>query len=173
MTLRFDRLARAAALAAAMGLSAAAACAQVSVEQPWARATVASQKSSGVFMNLKATGDARLVGVSTPVAGVAEVHEMRMDGDVMRMRAIEALPLPAGQTVALKPGGYHVMLMDLKQPLKAGDRLPLTLRIVDAQGKQQDVALEVPIRAMGSAAAAPAHGADGAAAGGHGTHHKH
>ena len=87
MTLRFDRLARAAALAAAMGLSAAAACAQVSVEQPWARATVASQKSSGVFMNLKAPGDARLVGVSTPVAGVAEVHEMRMDGDVMRMRA--------------------------------------------------------------------------------------
>ena len=89
----------------------------------------------------------QLVGVSTPVAGTAEVHEMKMDGDVMRMRAISKLDLPAGQTVELKPGGYHVMLMDLKQPLAPGSTVPLTLALRDAKGVESKLELKVPVAA--------------------------
>ena len=89
----------------------------VDVQGAWARATVLGQKATGAFMKLTAKDGAKLVGAASPVAGVTEVHEMKMEGDVMRMRAIPGLDLPAGKTVELKPGGYHVMLMDLKAPL--------------------------------------------------------
>jgi len=134
--------------AAALVLVAAAApaWAQVTVSQPWVRGTVQGQKASGAFMQLKSAEGATLVGARSPVAGVVEIHEMRMESNVMRMRAIPKLDLPAGQAVELKPGGYHVMLMDLKQPLKKGDTVPITLRIQGKDGKPQEVEVKAEVR---------------------------
>ncbi len=119
--------------------------AAVKVEGAWARATVQGQKGTGAFMNITATQGTRLIGVSSPVAGVAEVHEMKMDGDVMKMRAIPALDLPAGKTVQLKPGSYHLMLMDLKQPLLKDSTVPVTLRFKNAAGVDSQLELSVPV----------------------------
>lgn len=117
----------------------------VEVDRAWVRATLPAQMASGAYMTLTSATPARIVGVSTPQAGVAQVHEMTMQGTTMRMRAIDALTLPAGKAVELKPGGVHVMLMDLKQPLRKGDKLPLTLRIEGADRKitKQIVSIEV------------------------------
>ncbi|MCV2353408.1 copper chaperone PCu(A)C [Paucibacter sp. B2R-40] len=134
-------------------LSVAEATAQVEVSQPWVRATVAQQKATGAFFQLKAKTDARLVEVRSSVAGVAEVHEMAMDGAVMKMRAVPSLALPAGQTVELKPGGYHVMLMDLKAPIKAGDSVPLTLVFEGADKKRETLEIKAEARQLGSPAA--------------------
>ena len=91
----------------------------------------------------------KLVGASTPVAGVAEVHEMKMDGDVMKMRAIPGgIEIAAGKTVELKPGGYHIMLMDLKAALPKDSTVPLTLLFTDAKGVSSKVELKVPVAAM-------------------------
>jgi periplasmic copper chaperone A len=133
-------------------LAGSPALAQVSVSNAWARATVAGQQASGAFMLLTADRDARLVEVSTPVAGIVEIHEMSMSGNVMKMRAVDAVELPAGKSVELKPGGYHVMLMDLKQPLKAGATIPLTLLIEGKDGKRQQLAVAAAVRAIGSPA---------------------
>ena len=118
-----------------------AAQAQVKVDDPWVRATVAPQKATGAFMQLTSAKAAKVVAASSPVATMVEIHEMKMDDGVMKMRAVDALPLPAGQAVALKPGSYHVMLMGLKQPIKAGETVPLTLT-VEAEGGQRS-AVEV------------------------------
>ena len=140
-------------LTATMLLACGALHAQtVEVSGAWVRATVQGQKGTGAFMNLTARDGARLVGVSTPVAGVAEVHEMKMDGDIMKMRALPALDLPAGQAVQLKPGGYHLMLMDLKQPLPKGSTVPLTLRLQDAQGVETRQEVIVPVSTAAPAA---------------------
>jgi copper(I)-binding protein len=121
----------------------------VQVQNPWARATVAAQKSAGVFMNLSSPTDKRLVGASSPVAAFGEVHEMRLEGDVMKMHALKAgLELPAGKTVELKPGSYHIMLMDLKTSLTKDSTIPLTLSFVDAKGVESKVELTVPVQAM-------------------------
>ena len=118
----------------------------VSVQSAWARATVQGQKATGAFMTLTATPATTLVGVSTSVAGVAEVHEMKMDNNVMQMRALpDGLPLPAGKAVALQPGGYHVMLMDLKLPLQKDTIIPLTLRFKDAKGVESSLDIKVPV----------------------------
>lgn len=153
-------------VACSLALAASAwAQSPVQVQDAWARATVANQSASGAFMKLTAPESTRLVSASSPVAGIVEIHEMRMEGDVMRMRAVTALPLAAGQTVELKPGGYHVMLMDLKGPLKAGDAVPLTLVFEGTNGQRRTQDVTAVARAMG-AAAAPA----GAGHGGHGGH---
>lgn len=120
------------------------AAAPVQISQAWVRATVAGQKATGAFMTLQARENLRLVGVRSPVAGVAEVHEMRMEGDVMRMRALSVLALPAGQTVELKPGAYHIMLLDLKQPLKAGEQVPLEL-LLETEGTGGGNAAHQPV----------------------------
>ena len=120
----------------------------VQVKDAWVRSTVAGQKGSGAFMTVTAQTALRLVGVSSPMAGIAEVHEMKMDGDVMKMRPVPALDLPAGKAVQLKPGGYHVMLMDLKQPLVNGSTLPLSLRFEDAKGHESRVELKLPVAAF-------------------------
>ena len=119
--------------------------AAVKVEGAWARATVQGQQGTGAFMNITAAQGTRLVGVSTPVAGVAEVHEMKMEGDVMRMRAVPALELPAGKTVQLKPGSYHLMLMDLKAPLLKDSTVPVTLRFKNAAGVESQMEVIVPV----------------------------
>lgn len=137
-------------LALAASLSALPAQAQTTVAEPWVRATVAQQKASGLFARITSASGGKLVAVSSPVAGVVEIHEMSMDGNVMKMRALPAgLDLPAGQTVELKPGGYHVMLMDLKQTLKAGDTVSATLVIESKDGKRETVEVSAPVRALG------------------------
>jgi periplasmic copper chaperone A len=116
------------------------------VQDAWARATVSGQKASGAFMTLTAKTRTALVGVSSPVAGVAEVHEMKMEGDIMQMRALETgLELPAGKPVELKPGSYHVMLMDLKQPLQKNTTIPLMLTFQDAKGTKTKQEVKVPV----------------------------
>ena len=133
-------------LAAILALSSTALFAQtVEVKDTWARATVPGQKATGAFMKLTAKDGTKLVSASSPVAGVTEVHEMKMDGDVMKMRAIPGLELPAGKTVELKPGGYHVMLMDLKSTLQKETTIPLTLVFKDAKGVETKTELTVPV----------------------------
>jgi copper(I)-binding protein len=126
--------------------------AQVAVNEAWVRATVAQQKATGAFMTLTSKQDSKLVSASSPVAGVVEVHEMKMVDDVMRMRQIPALPLPAGQPVALNPGGYHLMLLELKQPLKDGDKVPLTLEVEDGKQVRSSITVEATVRPLNSAA---------------------
>lgn len=134
----------------------------VEVKDAWARPSVHGQQATGAFMKLTAKERLQLLSVSSPVAGVAEVHEMKMEGDVMRMRAVSALDLPAGQTVELKPGGYHVMLMNLKTPLLKDTTVPLTLVFKDAKGVQSkvEIALPVAIRAPGATPAGMPAGMD-------------
>lgn len=118
----------------------------VAVKDAWVRTTVPGQKASGAFMKITAKEGVRLVAVSTPAAAVAEVHEMKMDGDIMTMRALPGgLDLPAGKTVELKPGGYHLMLMDLKAALPRGSSIALTLVFRDGKGAQSKVTLKVPV----------------------------
>ena len=145
-------------LAAALA-AAPATFAQVAVSDAWVRGTVAGQKATGAFMQLKADADVSLVGASSPVAGIVEIHEMKMDAGVMRMSAVSALPLPAGKAVELKPGGYHVMLMALKAPLKEGDTVPVTLTFKDKDGKASTMLVNAPVKALTAAPpAAAAHG---------------
>ena len=119
-----------------LSLAALAQSPAVKVDDPWVRATVAPQKATGAFMQLTSARPAKVVAASSPLAAAVEIHEMKMDDGVMKMRAVDALPLPAGQAVALKPGSYHVMLMGLKAPIKAGEAVPLTLT-VEGEDKQR------------------------------------
>ena len=130
--------------------------AQVTVSEAWVRATVAQQKATGAFMQLQSAQDAKLVSAQSPVAGVTEVHEMSMDNGVMKMRPVPFLALPAGKAVELKPGGYHVMLMDLKAQVKDGDMVPVTLVVEGKDGKRQNIEVKAPARVM----AKPAMGKD-------------
>lgn len=122
------------------------AAAQVTVAGPWIRGTVAQQMGTGAFMQLTSARDAKLVDVRSPVAGIVEIHEMKLENNVMRMRAVPVLELPAGRTVELKPGGYHIMLMDLARPLKEGESVPVTL-VIETAGKRETVEVSVPVRA--------------------------
>jgi copper(I)-binding protein len=137
------------ALASLVSMPALAqAQAQISVSEPWIRATVPQAKVAGAFMQLKSAKAVKLVEVKSPVAGRVELHQMAMEGQTMRMRAVESIDLPAGQTVNLASGGYHVMLFELRHQLKEGEQVPLTLTVVDAAGKHENVALTVPVKPM-------------------------
>ena len=133
---------------AAIGTPAAA---QVNVKEAWVRATVAEQKATGAFMQLSAPTGGRLVEVRSSVAGVVELHEMSMEGTTMKMRAVPGIDLPAGKTVELKPGGYHVMLMGLKQPLKEGQTVTLTLLVEGPDKKRETVDVKALVRPLGAA----------------------
>lgn len=125
-----------------------ATCAQaqnIEVSNAWIRSTVPGQKGTGAYMKIIARDGAVLVGVSSPVAGVSEMHEMKMEGDVMKMRALPSLDLPAGKAVELRPGGYHFMLMDLKQTLAKDTKVPLILVFKDAKGAESKMTLKVPV----------------------------
>jgi periplasmic copper chaperone A len=136
------------AVAATLGMGAAMAQG-IEISDAWVRATVGGQKATGAFMNIKADQDMRLVGVSASVAGVSQVHEMRMQDDVMRMSEMkQGLPLPAGQTVALKPGGYHLMLMDLKSTPQVGQTVSLVLSFQDGAGKTQTQEISAPVKPL-------------------------
>lgn len=135
----------------ATALFAASAWAQqvVVVAGPWAVATVVGQTASAAYMELTANENATLIEVSSPLAAVVEVHEMIMDNGVMKMRARHRLDLPAGKSIALKPGSYHIMLMELKQPLRKGDMLPLTLKIEGQDKKLHMLNVQAEVRARG------------------------
>jgi len=137
------------------GLVSLPALAQVSVSDPWVRATVPQQKVAGAFMQLKSAKPVKLVGVKTPVAGRVELHQMAMEGQTMRMRAVDSIDLPTGQTVNLASGGYHVMLFDLQRQLKEGEQVPLTLTVVDGAGKRETVEVSAPVKPL--TYQAPAH----------------
>ncbi len=128
-------------------LAAVAQAADIEVISPWARATVRAQKTGSAFMELKSTQGAVLVGASSPVAGSVELHEMKMDGEIMRMRELKRLPLPAGRAVALTPSGYHLMLFELKSQLKQGERVPLKLEFERA-GKRETMEVSAEIRGL-------------------------
>jgi copper(I)-binding protein len=129
-------------------LAALGAQAQTTVKDPWVRGTVAGQKATGMFAQITSASGGKLVSASSPAAGVVEIHEMVMDGNTMKMRAVAGLDLPAGKTVDLKPGGYHVMLMDLKKELKAGESVPVTLVIEGADKKRESVEVKAPVKAL-------------------------
>ena len=138
------------ALATMLLAAGLAAQAQTAVKDPWVRGTVAQQKATGLFAQITSTAGGKLVSASSPVAGIVEIHEMAMEGNVMKMRALpNGLDLPAGKAVDLKPGGYHVMLMDLKKELKAGDTVSVTLVIEGADKKRETLEIKAPVRALG------------------------
>ncbi|MDH0650121.1 copper chaperone PCu(A)C [Pseudomonas sp. GD03858] len=138
---------------ALLGLSLPA-FAQTTVSDAWVRASVAHQQSTGAFMTLTASGDSKLVSVASPVAKDVQVHEMVMNGDVMKMGPVDAIALPAGKPVVLDPNGYHVMLMGLNQQVKEGEKVPLTLTIVDAKGAKETVQVQAEVRALNAEAGA-------------------
>jgi copper(I)-binding protein len=146
-----ERKAMKTSLAAVLLIGAAmpAWAANISVSDAWARATMPGQKVSGAYMQIQSDADARLVGASSPAVPRVEIHEMKMDGDVMRMREMEAIELPKGKTVTLQPGGFHIMLMNLPKPIAAGDVIPLSL-VVESGGKRQTVEVKAEARGMGA-----------------------
>ena len=122
----------------------------VKVEDAWVRGTVASQKATGAFRRLTSAADARLVSATSPVAEVVEIHEMAMENDIMKMRQIPGLALPAGKATELKPGGFHIMLMGLKGQVKGGDTVPLTLTFEGADKKTFTQEVSAPVKALGA-----------------------
>lgn len=136
------------------------------IAHPWARATVPGQSAGGAFLRLENRGEAdRLLSARSDAAASVELHTMTMDGNIMRMRELDAVALPAGQTVEFKPGGLHIMLRELKAPLKQGERVPLTLRFEKAGEVKVELSVE-SAASMGGAKPAPAES-------GHGHEHRH
>ncbi len=148
----------AALFVAATGLSHAQAKGDLQIEKPWARATPPGAAVGGGYLVIRNNGAAgdRLVGVSSPASARMEIHEMAMEKDIMRMREVKGIDVPAKGTAELKPGGFHLMFMELKAPLKAGDKVPVTLRFE----KAGELKAEFAVEAMGAGASqAPKHGA--------------
>lgn len=127
---------------------AACAQAQVTVKDPWVRATVPAAKASGAFMQLQSAQDARLVEVRSRVAGMVEIHQMAMENNMMKMQQVDGIDLPAGKPVALASGGYHIMLMMLNRQLKEGDTVPLTLVVQKKDKKLETIELNVAVRPL-------------------------
>jgi copper(I)-binding protein len=124
------------------------AVAQVEVEKPWSRATAPGAKVAAGYLLIRNKGAAadRLVGASSPAAVRVETHVTIRDGDVMRMREVKGYDVPAGGSFELKPGGPHLMVVDIKQPFKQGDRIPATLKFE----KAGEVAVEFRVERLGA-----------------------
>jgi copper(I)-binding protein len=147
------------ALIASLSL-ASTAFAQTTVTQPWVRATVPQQTASGAFMQLRSADSAKLVSATSPIAASVQIHKMEMTGQMMKMREVDAIDLPAGETVNLASGGFHIMLVGLKRQLKEGETVPLSLVIERKNGKRETVAVDAPVKPLTYAApqgAAPTH----------------
>lgn len=133
----------------------------VTVKDAWIRGTVPGQTASGAFMELTAKANVRLVSVTTPLTKSAEVHNMTMENGVMKMFPVDGIDVPAGKTVRLASGGYHVMLTSLQKPLKPGDKVPmkLTFELADkmANKKRETVDLMVEVRDIKGQSAAHQH----------------
>lgn len=120
---------------------------KLKIEHPWSRATAPGAKVAGAFMQIQNAGDAdELLSAQSEVAGKVELHEMKMVDGVMQMKAIKAVALPAAAEVKLAPGGLHVMLIDLKRPLKQGETFPMVLTFA----KAGTVKVDVQVEAMGA-----------------------
>lgn len=139
-------------LAAALAALSLSAWADVTVKDSWVRGTTPAQKATGAFMELTSSDEAALVSASSPLAGVVEIHNMKMENGVMKMRHVPRLDLPAGKAVKLQPGSNHVMLMDLKQQMKKGDVVPITLQVEGKDKKVQTIEIKAEVRDL----AAPA-----------------
>ena len=122
--------------------------AQLSATDAWARSTVPVQKATGAFATLQTKEPVNVVRVESEVAGMAELHEMRMEGDVARMRPVQSLRVVPGAPVHLAPGGYHIMLMGLKRQLKAGERIPLVLHFQRADNSAGKLSFQAEVRAL-------------------------
>jgi len=121
----------------------------VTATDAWVRGTVPAQRTTGAFLTLQSTADARLVGVASPMAKNAEIHESEMADGTMSMKEVGFVALPAGKRVELKPGGYHVMLFGVAKPLGAGDSVPLVLTLEDPSGKRSTLHVEAAVRPLG------------------------
>ena len=141
------------AVITALGLAAfsLSAMADVAVTDAWVRGTTPAQKATGAFMEITSSDAAALLSAASPAAGVVEIHTMKMEDGVMKMRAIPKLDLPAGKGVKLAPGGNHVMLMDLKQQMKEGDSVPVTLVVEGKDSKRSTIEVKAPVRALAAA----------------------
>ncbi|ARQ74773.1 transporter [Pseudomonas fragi] len=133
--------------------------AQTVVDDAWVRATVAGQPSTGAFMHITSSTDSKLVEVRSPVARTVQIHESKMQNDVMSMQPVAAVVLPAGKSVAIEPEGYHVMLIDLVNQVKAGDQVPLTLIVEDSKGVKELIEVKAEARALNSMPMHHDHGA--------------
>jgi copper(I)-binding protein len=139
-------------IAAGMGAVAMTSAAQsVTIKDPWARATVPGQKTAGAYAELTSAANAALIAAASAAAHSVELHTMSMEGGVMRMRRVERIELPARKVVKLAPGGLHIMLIGIKQPLKPGDKVPLTLTIEMQGGGQSVHKVEAEVRGAGAA----------------------
>lgn len=129
--------------------------AQVNIEKPWARATVPGATVGGGFLTVMNQGAApdRLIGASSPVAARTEMHEMAMEKDIMRMREVKGIDVPAHGRVELKPGGFHLMFQQLKAPLKEGQKIPVTLKFE----KAGEVKVELAVGSLGAGAGTEMH----------------
>jgi len=121
---------------------------EVTVKDAWVRGTVPAQTTTGAFMTITSTTEAKLVGAASPVAKMVEIHESMMHGSTAHMQEVAAVALPAGKAVSLKPGGHHVMLMGVDKPLKPGDTVPITLTI-EEKGKRSKVEVKATVRPIG------------------------
>lgn len=133
---------------ALLGALNGTASAAVSVTAPWVRATVPVQKSTGAFMHLQSASPARLLAVSSDVAQSVELHQMEMEGDVMRMKRVDGIDLPAGKGVNLASGGFHIMLVGLKRQLKEGEVVNLTLVLQHADERRESLTVKVPVKPL-------------------------
>lgn len=125
----------------------------IAVQSAWVRPTVGEQDSTGAYLTITSQEAIALVGVATPAAEIAEVHEMKMDGEIMRMRMAERIDLKAGEPLELKPGGYHVMLMALTAPIEAGQEIELSLQFEKPDGST----IEMPVKAVAAQNAGGGH----------------
>ena len=136
-------------LFAALAMAAGIAQASVTATDAWVRGTVPAQQTTGVFVTLQSSEESRLVAVTTPAARSAEIHASEQKQGVMHMHALDAIALPAGQRVELKPGGFHIMLVGLTRALGAGDTVPLTFTFEDRKGKRTRIEVRAEVRPLG------------------------
>ena len=141
-----------AALALTSLLSGGVVAADLEIKDPWVRGTVPAQKATGAFMQLSSKAGVTLVGVASPAAKVVELHEMVMDNNLMKMRPVPRLDIQPGKPVELKPGSYHVMLIDLNKPLSKGEVVPITLKVEGKDKKVENVELKAEVRDLTAAA---------------------
>ncbi len=138
---------RYAAIALAVGLALSAeAHAQVTIQKPWVRSTVPGQKVAGGFMTIASPSAVSLVGGSSPAARALEIHQTVMEGDVMRMIPVPRLEIPGGKPVELKPGSYHVMLIDIAKPLARGESVPIKLTFEQLGKAPETVEIKAEVR---------------------------
>lgn len=139
-------------LAFSLMLFGATVLAEVTVKDSWVRGTTPAQKATGAFMEITSSDAASLLSAASPLAGVVEVHSMKMEDGVMKMRALPKLDLPAGKAVKLQPGGNHIMLMDLRQQMKKGDVVPITLKVEGKDKKVQTIEIKAEVRDLATPA---------------------